>query len=152
MKKVLSLVLAVVLLAAIFTGCGSSKKEETFYNLVSGTQELLDEYADDIYSCWHAYVYKDEYSSVDSALLAAMAMNYDNIATIEACNERIKVLYGQVKDGKLKSEIKAVMQAYNDYYALVMEVSGSFNSFSADKETLKKEFSSAIRDLEFELQ
>jgi hypothetical protein len=43
------------------------------------------------------------------------------------------------------------MQAYNDYYAFVMEVSGSFKSFSADKETLKKALASALKDLEFEL-
>ena len=43
------------------------------------------------------------------------------------------------------------MQAYNDYYAFVIEVSGSFNSYSADKEKLKKELSSALKDLEFEL-
>ena len=127
------------------------KKEEEFYDLVTETQDLLDEYADDIYSCWYDYVYEDEYSSVDSALVAAMLLNTDNMETIEANNEIIKNLYSKVKDGKLKAEVKAVMQAYNDYYAFVMEVSGSFKSFSENKETLKKELSSALKDLSFEL-
>ncbi len=151
MKKILSFMLVLLLLMATFTGCGSFKKEEEFYNLVSETQELLDEYADDIYSCWYDYVYEDEYSSVDSALLSAMMMNSDNIDIIESNNETIKELYSKVKDGDLKAEMKAVMQAYNDYYAFVMEVSGSFQSFSADKETLKKELASALKDLDFEL-
>ena len=154
MKRCLALLLVIVLALSMFVGCDASKKsnkEEEFCTLVSETQELLDEYADDIYSCWYDYIYEDEYSSIDSAILAAMLMNTENSKTIEANNEKIKALYSEVKEGELKSEVKAVMQAYNDYYALVMEVSGSFNSFSANKETLKKELSSALKDLEFEL-
>ena len=39
----------------------------------------------------------------------------------------------------------------NDYYTLVVEVSGSFNSYSASKETCKKELASALDDFSFEL-
>ena len=163
MKKIVSLVLGLTMLFCTLAlsscdlnlgsivGQSNTQKEEEFYNLVSDTQELLDEYADDIYSCWYDYIYEDEYSSVDSAILSAMIRNSDNIDIIEANNEQIKELYKTAKDGKLESEIKDVMQAYNDYYAFVMEVSGSFNSFSASKETLKKELSSALKNLEFEL-
>ena len=170
MKKIVSLVLGLTMLFCTLAlsscdlnlgsivgqlgsivGQSNTQKEEEFYNLVSDTQELLDEYADDIYSCWYDYIYEDEYSSVDSAILSAMIRNSDNIEIIEANNEQIKELYKNAKDGKLESEVKDVMHAYNDYYAFVMEVSGSFNSFSASKETLKKELSSALKNLEFEL-
>ncbi len=152
MKKILAAISLLLIMCLLFTSCGGSTNNESeFFNLVSDTQALLNEYADDIYSCWYDYIYEDEYSSVDSAILSAMIMNSDNIDIIEANNEQIKELYKKAKDGKLESEVKDVMQAYNDYYAFVMEVSGSFNSFSASKETLKKELSSALKNLEFEL-
>lgn len=162
MKKLILLFLCALLMLSLIscdssstTTSGSSTKsqndEKSFYELVVTTQDLLDSYADDIYSCWYDYVYEDEYSSVDSAILSAMLLNSDNIETIESNNESIKELYKKAKEGDLSAELKDVMQAYNDYYALVMEVSGSFTSFSQNKETLKKELSSALKNLEFEL-
>ena len=135
------------------TGMGTSNtdKEEEFYTLVAETQDLLDAYADDIYQCWYDYVYNDEYSSVDSALFDAYLDNYSNCETIDANTEVIKNLYKEIKDGKLSDEVKAVMQAYNEYYSFVMEVSGSFNSYSAGKETAKKALSNALKNLSFEL-
>ena len=141
----------VIILLAIIAGGGDNSEQE-FYDIVSETQELLDDYADDIYRCWYDYVYEDEYSSVNAALAAAYAMNSSNIKTIESNNNEIKELYSKVKDGKLKDEIKAVMQAYNEYYSFVMEVSGSYNSFSAGKETNKKALANALKNLSFELE
>ncbi len=155
MKKTLTLLIALACLFAMFVGCdlkiGGAAKAREFYDMVLGTQELLDEYADDIYSCWYDYVYEDEYSSVNSALLTARIMNSENIEMIEANNETIKEMYKEVREGSLSAEIKDVMQAYNEYYSFVMEVSGSFNSYSANKETLKKELASALKNLSFEL-
>ena len=51
----------------------------------------------------------------------------------------------------MKEEVKAVMQAYNEYYSFVIDVSGSFNDFSANKENLKKALSTAIKNLSIEL-
>ena len=134
------------------TSCGGSKKEAEFHKLVVETQELLDIVADDIYSYWYDCIYKDMYrESIDYAIASALSDNQENIEKIEANNKKIKTLYKDVKDGKLEDEVKEVMQAYNEYYAFVMEVSGSFNSFSASKETLKKNLSSALKNLEFEL-
>ena len=130
----------------------STQSAEEFYELVLETQKLLDNYADDIYGCWYDYVYEDEYSSVNSALNDAYRENIDNINVIKSNNEKIKELYQNAKEGDLNSEVKKVMQAYNDYYSFVMEVSGSFNSFSANKETLKKDLASALKNLYFELE
>lgn len=162
MKKLIALILTLSCILALFVGCNSSEKsdsddsngrakENEFHDLVADTQELLDEYADDIYSCWYDYIYEDEYSSVDAAILAAMIENSSNIEAIEANNEAIKELYKDVRDGDLSTEVKAVMQAYNEYYSFVMEVSGSFNSYSASKESLKKELATALKNLSFEL-
>ena len=51
----------------------------------------------------------------------------------------------------MSDEVKEVMQAYNEYYEFVINVSGSFNSYSANKETLKKALSSALKNLEMEI-
>ena len=168
MKKILVLVLALCLLLPAIIGCSSSddgasdsgsdaSSEPTYeiqqyYDLVLSTQELLDDVADDIYSYWYDAIYKDKYSgSIDLAILYAQSANSANLDTIESNNETIKNLYSQIKDSKLSTEIKAVMQAYNAYYSLVVEVSGSFKSYSADKETLKKELANALKNLDFEL-
>jgi len=154
MKKIVSLalVLSTLLCAFTLTSCGSNKKDEVFYNLVDETKELLDIVADDIYSYWYDCSDEDKYlDNISYAVACAKSDNEENINTIEENTTKIKDLYKEIKDGKLRSEAKAVMQAYNDYYTLIVEVSGSFNSYSASKETYKKELASAIDDFYFEL-
>ena len=159
MKKIIAISLILSAMLTMLVGCGlgreaggsSTSKAEEFYELVSATQELLDDYADDIYQCWYDYIYNKKYSSVDAAILAAYTKNVSNYKTIEANNETIKELYKEAKDGDLSAELKAVMQAYNEYYSFVMEVSGSFNSYSAGKENNKKALSNALKNLQFEL-
>ena len=154
MRKIVSLVLVLstLLCALALTSCGSNKKEKEFYNLVDETKDLLDIVADDIYSYWYDCIYKDKYrEDISYAVACAKSDNEENINTIEENTTKIKDLYKEIKDGKLGSEAKAVMQAYNDYYTLVVEVSGSFNSYSASKETCKKELASALDDFSFEL-
>lgn len=162
MKKIALFLVVVLALSFALTSCGqntssgnimnSTAKEEEFYNLVSETQDLLDEVADDIYSYWYDCIYNDKYlENINYAIAMAMSDNQSSIDTIESNTTRIKELYKGVKDGKLSAECKAVMQAYNDYYELVINVSGSFNSYSANKESYKKELASALSDLSFEL-
>lgn len=155
MKKALSILLVLSFLLATLSSCGllnSTKKEEQFYDLVSETQELLDIVADDIYSNWYDCIYKDKFSeSIDVAIASAMLDNQDNLDKIEENNANIKKLYKEVKDGDLENEVKEVMQAYNEYYSFVVEVSGSFNSFSANKENLKKALATALKNLDMEL-
>ena len=159
MKKIVMMLTVLLTLSILLTSCSggaaggsSTAKEEEFYDLVSETQELLDTVADDIYSYWYDCIYNDKYlENITYAVSLAKSANKTNLETIESNTTQIKEMYKEIKDGDLKSEVKAVMQAYNDYYALVVEVSGSFNSYSANKETYKKELSSALSDLSFEL-
>ena len=97
------------------------------------------------------YVYEDKYEDVDSAIIAATDANEENIYKILENTEKLNALYKDIRDGDLKEEVKAVMQAYNEYYSFVIEVSGSFNDFSANKENLKKALSTAIKNLSIEL-
>lgn len=100
---------------------------------------------------WYDYVYEDKYEDVDSAIIAATDANEENIYKILENTEKLNALYKDIRDGDLKEEVKAVMQAYNEYYSFVIEVSGSFNDFSANKENLKKALSTAIKNLFIEL-
>ena len=77
--------------------------------------------------------------------------NSENLNIIELNETEIQSLYKEVRESDLSVEVKAVMSAYSDYYEFVVNVSGSFKSYSADKETLKKELASALKDLALEL-
>ena len=153
MKKVFLLLLAFVFVLAGCSGGGNSgNEEERFLNLVSASQRLMDDVADTIYDNWHGAIYEDEFGDdINRAIAAALVEHKDDINTIKSNDEKIKDLYKKVRNGKLSDEAKDVMQAYNEYYEFVINVSGSFNSYSANKETLKKALSSALKNLEMEI-
>lgn len=155
MKKIVSLALVMIVLFCSFvlSACVSStQNEEKFYNLVDETKDLLDIVADDIYSYWYDCIYDDKYGEdISYAVACAKNDNEANLNTIEENTTKIKDIYKQIKEGKLSSEAKDVMQAYNDYYTLVVEVSGSFKSYSETKESCKKELASALDDFSFEI-
>lgn len=130
----------------------SLEKITTFYETVVDSQKRLDTVADDIYSNWYDAIYKDKYyGSIDLAIAYAQDDNKENLEKIEENEPIIQSLYKEVRDTDLSVEIKAVMSAYSDYYEFVVNVSGSFNSYSASKETLKKELASALKDLALEI-
>lgn len=141
MKKVLAGILALVMLVGV-VGCagGSSKKLSEFYEKVKESQELLDSVADDIYSNWYDAVYKDEFDDdINLAIATAQLEHAVDIERIKALEGEITELFKELKDDEANgSLVKDIMSAYSDYYEFVVNVSGSFNSYSADKETLKK--------------
>ncbi|MBR7165087.1 MAG: hypothetical protein IKD18_02300 [Clostridia bacterium] len=154
MKKILYLILCCIICVSVI-GCESPKTEVliSFHEKVSESQELMDTVADDIYSNWYDAIYEDEFNEdIDLAIASAMADHSDDLEKIEALENEITELFGQIKDdennGKL---VKDVMSAYSDYYEFVVNVSGSFKSYSADKETLKKELASLLKDLSYEI-
>lgn len=175
-KVVLFFVTVVTLISSVcFVGCGggtgdngngvvvggngssvvdSSEVAEIneFYTLVVDSQTCLDALADDIYSYWYDAIYEDAYGgNINYAIAYAMMDNSENLDKIEENEILIQSLYKKIKDSDLSSEIKAVMLAYSDYYEFVVNVSGSFNSYSASKETLKKELASALKRLYLEM-
>lgn len=128
------------------------KAAQGFYDKVSESQDLLDELADDIYRNWYDCIYKDKFSeNINLAIASAMADNSENVDKIEALDGEIADLFKAAKESECGDKVKAVMSAYSDYYELVINISGSFNSYSADKESLKKELASALKELSFEL-
>ncbi len=160
MKKILALLLS-ALLCMQMAACGTTPNQsedtgkenlQSFYDKVSESQQLLDKVADDIYSYWYDAIYKDKYNEdVSTAVYMAQLANADNIKKIETLDEEIGALFKDVKDSEQSTLVKDVMSAYSDYYEFVVNVSGSFKSYSADKEILKKELASLLRDLSYEL-
>ena len=157
MKKVLIGILVVAIAACccgyvcLPTG-GTNKKVSEFYDKVSEAQELLEIVGDDIYDNWHAAIYDDEFNDdIDLAVSMAQIDNADNIDRLEELDEEISELFRDIKDSKHSDLIKDVMYAYDDYYELVVNVSGSFNDFSDKNEDLNDELVSALNALSYEI-
>jgi len=161
MKKILAFCLALV---AVFSlcACGSSSGGtfsdfgsndlSEFHEKVSECQALLDDIADDIYTNWYDAIYNDKFGEdINVAIASARVDHEDDLERIEELDSEISDLFKKVKDGTQADLVKDVMSAYSDYYEFVVNVSGSFNSYSAEKETLKKELASLLRDLSYEL-
>jgi hypothetical protein len=179
MKKLLALLLCIVMVFSL-AACGGSDKSDKkkpsveteertttttedlaaleaaklqgFYDLVKESADLLDVVADSIYRNWYDCIYKDKfYESIDLAIASALVDHKEDVDRIKELDENIAGSFKFVKDGEQGALVKEIMSAYSDYYEFVINVSGSFNSFSASKETLKKELASLLRDLSYEL-
>lgn len=70
---------------------------------------------------------------------------------LESNEATIQSLYKELRDSEYSSEVKDVMSAYSSYYEFVINVSGSFNSYSSSKETLKKDLANVLKRLSLEL-
>lgn len=156
MKKYLSFIVATLLLVCCFASCDKKPNNETvteeFYTSVVKSQKLLDIYADDIYINWYDAIYNNKFGgSIDWAIARAYSDNEENIKILEENDAVIKTQYKIARDGKFSDNVKAVMSAYSDYYEFVVNVSGSFNSYSAEKETKKKALASELKKLQLEL-
>lgn len=155
MKRILAILLLLSMLMC-FSGCSNSKNKEllsSFYDKVVESQDLLDSVADDIYDNWYDAIYNDDFNEdINLAIASAQVDHAEDLDAIEALEDEITDLFKLLKDDEDNGRlIKDVMSAYSDYYEFVVNVSGSFNSYSADKENLKKELASLLKDLSYEL-
>lgn len=156
MKKPVKLIVAITLLSATVlsaTSCGAisnllnKNKETEFYDTVLESKELIDDLADDIYKNWYDAIYNDEFNGdINKAIAEAYDAHEEDLEKIYANDTQITELYKDIRDGKLKSEAKDVMDAYNEYFTVVVECSGSFNDYSEEKEPAKKALASALKD------
>ena len=156
MKKILKLCIVAMLVVStvlstascgIISGILRNDKETEFYNTVLESQGLLDELADDIYENWYDAIYNDKFDSdINKAIAAAFKEHEADLEIIYENDDIIVDLYKDIRDGKLKSEAEEVMEAYNEYYTIVVECSGSFNSYSEEKEPAKKALAKALKN------
>ena len=156
MKRILrSVITAVLVISAVLstTSCGvlsdllRRDKEAEFYDTVVESQGLLDNLADDIYNNWYDAIYNDKFNNdINEAIQAAFDEHEDDLDIIFENDRLITDLYKDVRDGRLEDEAESVMEAYNEYYTVVVECSGSFNDYSEVKEPTKKTLSRALKN------
>ena len=156
MKKNLAIVLMVFVIFGVIA-CGEPDRvltdEEAFFVKVNESKELLNTVADDIYSYWYVAIYEDEYlGNINYAIEQVQSDNGKNIETIKSNDKRIDDIYKKVKEGDLSNEIEEVIRAYKDYYEFVINVSGSFVSYSESRGTKKKQLESALSNLKYKLR
>ncbi len=157
MKKISALLLALSFVLG-FCACGSESTSSTdkqlskFYEAVYESTELLNDVADDIYQNWYDAIYKDKFNEdINIAIAYAQSDHADDITKIKELDEKVSRYFSKVKSGEHSDLIKDVMSAYSDYYEFVINVSGSFKSYSESKESLKKELTSCLRELSYEI-
>ena len=164
MRKTLTKRLSIAIITLLFTiplfifaACKSNSsatnaKINQFYETVTQSQKCMDEVAEDIYSNWYNAIYNDAFGgSINLAIYYAQTDNTANWETIKNNDALINNLYKSVRETSLSVEIKSVMSAYAEYYELVVNVSGSFQTYSKSKETLKKQLASALKSLALEI-
>ena len=158
-KKVLApVLLTIILIISCLCGACSAKKGDAnskiteFYNLVSESKKLLDDIADDYYTYWYEAIYKNKYlGDINIALTIAESANTTKINTVKSNDGLIKTAYQSAKSEKYEAILREVMTTYSDYYEFVINISGSFNSYSSGKETKKKALATALKSLSFEI-
>ena len=149
----IGVIIMTIIMSCCMMGCDSeSDNISSFYDAVYSSQEKMDIVADSIYSNWYNAIYKDYFNKdIDIAIASAITDNEENIDFINSNETTIQDLYKKIKNSDLSSLIQEVMQTYSDYYEFVINVSGSFKSYSASMESLKKELASALKKLKLEL-
>ncbi len=124
----------------------TSASYEDFHYAVSQSKIYLDELGDDIYDYWYDAIYNDTHNGdIDEAILAAQTDNLEGLYFLEENEEEIHVLYKSLKDSDLAYEVDEVMVAYSNYYEFVVNVSGSFETYSASYQPLKNQLASALK-------
>ena len=167
-KRVCLLLLSIIMAICILVVCTSCKTDSSsestgsnsgdgdtvnrFYNTVKESQENLDIIADTYYEYWYKAIYKDSYNSdINVALLMASYECKDEINKVKGNDELISIYFATAKKTRCQNQVKEVMTAYSEYYEFVINVSGSFSSYSRDKEIKKKALATALRNLQYEL-
>lgn len=159
-KMLLCLLLAITMCLPIvfLVGCNKDEggNEETstaakvneFYETVVESQSRMDTIADNIYRNWYDAIYNDKFAcNVDLAIAYALSDNKANFDFIKENEKKIQSLYKGIRDSEVSNEIKDVLYAYSDYYEFVINVNGSLESYSANKEKYKTELSNSLKHL-----
>ena len=122
-------------------------KEYCYYVANSGNS--MNEYSDIILKYWYNAIYKNAYGgSIETAIEYAQRENASLKSYINALNNYINTYYEKIRgNSPYKTEINAIMSAYINYYRLVTNISGSYNSFSADSDAYSRTLYNALNDL-----
>lgn len=150
-RKILLVVMAVVLVIS-GSSCKDEEKCQEFYDVVNNNGESISLLASLVCINWYDAIHNKKFSGdINEAVNAALEDNAWLIDVIETRDKEVTDKYKKAKDSKLKDLVKEVMQCYNDYYSFVMDVRGSYLSFSQGKDEKKQALTTALRNLEIEL-
>ena len=163
-KFIIVLIIILILLVGIsvaFFLYNENEKEKIkeTYDCLTETTDLLDEIADTIYDYWYDSIYKGKYlGSIDYALIRASDVNKSKNAKVMENNEKLANAVSELNNSNYKKihrdTFDAIMDAYDsykEYYEFTINVSGSFKTYSEDKENKKKEVRSYLSKLERKL-
>lgn len=126
------------------------KELRAFYDTVCNSQKILDRLADAIYQEWYGAVFS-QFGSVSSVVSNVHKKNKDDFEKAEQLDKEIQSLFITVKNGPAAAQVRDVMTAYTDYYELVINISGTFASYSKNKEDYKKALANALKFLSYEV-
>ena len=153
---VVVIIVAVIAIFNIKNNKENEKKLTTYYLTMQESVEALDSVADEIYNCWYDAVYNDMYyDSIDWAIVVAFDNEKSNVDKIEENDPILSSLLSDIRNSNIRDKdeeaynaVLDMYDAYKEYYEFTINVSGSFNSYSAQKEDIKKETKSCLNKLE----
>ena len=162
----LAIIIPIIILILILVGLiiglvvsSNNKQQVEIQDTYNTTTDLLDFIADDIYSCWYDAIYNKKYfGNINTALLVSENNTKAKREEVEVNNSKLSDIVSELNNGNYKKKhadtFNAIMDAYDaykEYYEFTINVSGSFKSYSQDKEKLKKEVRSYLSKLERKL-
>lgn len=156
---IIILIVIALLVGALIWWVNYNKKQEheqlqEIYDCLTKSTDLLDIVADDIYSCWYNAIYKSR-TDISVAVATSEINTQEEREQVEIYTNELYDLVTELKNNnyneKHQDTYNTIMDAYDkykEYYEFTINVSGSFKTYSNDKETLKKEVRSCISKLE----
>ncbi len=170
--KALPIVIGLAAIAVIAVGLvisnlvGAMKPEEAiaaykesaaeFCSIVLSDATLLENIGNAEIGYWRDYINDNRYGSIEMAVLVAQIDNADAISAVEGNYDRITMAYKELLKlpkgagselEAIKDAVEEVYAAYADFYDTVMNVKGTYSTFSAIFLDADDEVFSAIKKL-----
>ena len=129
---------------------------EAAYCMFSDSADLLDTIADATYKGWYDAIYEDDVD-INLGILFAQASVSDEISKVNRIDEALSDLYKEIKSDENRTNdqdrfdaLKECYDSFQEYYECVINVSGSFNTYSESKENIKKSYKKTVNNFENE--
>lgn len=154
------IIILLIIIVMVGMKISNDKKNEelldNFYSTMEESVDAIDIIADEIYNCWYDSIYKDKYNnSIDYAIECAFDNKRSKVRLVIQNDDVLSDLLDEIEDSNIKEKHPEIYEAvidlydsYTDYYEFTINVSGSFNSYSAKKEDIKKDTRSYLNKLE----
>ncbi|MEG1509137.1 MAG: hypothetical protein RR454_01660, partial [Clostridia bacterium] len=135
------------------------KQTKEMYLKLKESATNLDLVGDVVYSCWYDEVYNGGYGgSISLAIASAKRYCQTECDTEKETKDFLDKTLVAISADKvpkgMEEQFKAIKMCINkhhEYYDFVVDVTGSFNSFSSRQEVIKKEYKAALTHLQLEM-